>query len=460
MADNDVADAGAVLALYAGVLAAGSLQAAAQRLVQSLASDCGLSRVSIGLQNRGRMQLLASSGTDTPGLQDDTTLALTGAMQEAVEQGVALAWPLEAADTAADHIRVEQQALQRRVGGAVASIALGQDGKVFAAVCLERHAGPALTQLELQRIEHLLLLAAPALRWMEQASQGWWTRTWRTLQQAWSELRQPQQRARRRLLGAAALLLAGLALLPLEHSVGGRARVEGAQQRVLSAPSDGFVKTVHVRPGDRVTAGAPLVDLLEEDLRLERERWGSQLAQHENAYASAMAKSDRVGAATSMARMLEAQSQLALVQEQLLRGRIVAPFDALVVQGDLSQAIGAPVRQGDPLLTLASTGAYRVIIEIDELDINQVHPGQNGRLYLSSLPWDSRPVVVERITPLARAVEGRNVFEVQARMGTAPTDLRPGLLGRADLLDGRMPPLWAWGRQALYRIRLAYWSLL
>jgi len=39
-------------------------------------------------------------------------------------------------------------------------------------------------------------------------------------------------------------------------------------------------------------------------------------------------------------------------------------------------------------------------------------------------------------------------------------DLRPGLLGRAELVVGRMPPLWAWTRHALARIRVSWWSWL
>lgn len=228
----------------------------------------------------------------------------------------------------------------------------------------------------------------------------------------------------------------------------------------MVAPADGFVKTAHVRAGDRVKAGDALVDLLDGDLRLERERWTSQLAQHENAYAAAMSKSDRASASTSVARINEAQSQLALVDEQLLRGRVAAPFDALVIQGDLSQSIGAPVRQGDILLTLATTGLHRVIVEVDEVDIGRVQPGQHGRLALSSLPWDSQDLIVERITPLAKAVDGRNVFEVEARLVAPRADLRPGLLGRADLVVGRLPPLWAWTAHALERLRVAWWSWL
>jgi multidrug efflux pump subunit AcrA (membrane-fusion protein) len=159
-----------------------------------------------------------------------------------------------------------------------------------------------------------------------------------------------------------------------------------------------------------------------------------------------------------MARGGEAQAQLSLVDEQLARGRVTAPFDATVIQGDLSQMIGAPVRQGDPLLTLATAGRHRVIVEVDEVDVARVAAGQSGTLALSSLPWNRDELIVERIVPLAKAVDGRNVFEVEARLVAPHAELRPGLLGRAEIASGRAPLLWSWTRGAL--LRLALWSWL
>ena len=452
---------GAALALYASLLDAPSFVLGAHRLVAALAAEGGFDRVTLGLHESGHTRLIASSHVEAAQLAAELRQWMQGAMDEALEQGVSLCWPLTHSDPGP--VAIEQQLLQAQLGGAVASVPLGGPGVHFAAVCIERRSdpsGPPFTAAELSQLEQLLVLAAPALRWLHAATEPWHRRAWRDLRRHAAALRQPDRRNARRVLAGTALLLAFVAMAPLEDTVGGRAHIEGAEQRVLAAPTDGFVKTAHVRPGDRVKAGDPLVDLLEADLRLERERWSSQLAQHENAYAGAMTRSDRMAAATSAARVGEAQAQLALVDEQLARGRITAPFDALVIQGDLSQQIGAPVRQGDSLLTLATTGRHRVIVEVDEVDIARVQPGQHGQLALSSLPWDRDAIVVERIAPLAKAVDGRNVFEVEARLVAPRADLRPGLLGRAEVLAGRTPPLWAWTRHALMRMRVALWTWL
>lgn len=459
--------AAAALQLYARLLQATTLQAAAQSLVVCLAQDFGLARASLGWHQHHRTRLLASTGIDRIDAAGDLAEQLVGAMDEALEQSRTLSWPPASVEPAppggataqaAQPLRFELQTLQRTLGGAAAVVPLGQAGDAFACFCAERSTASSFTAAELQRLEQTLQLAAPALRWMQRAEWPWQRRAGFDFAQTMQRLRQPGSRLRRRLLLGASLALAAAALLPMPHEVSGRARLEGAEQRVLVAPSDGFVKAAHVRPGDRVAAGAPLLQLVEDDLQLERERWASQLAQHENAYAAAMAGADRVGTATSMARIDEAQAQLALVDERLQRGRLTAPFDAVVIAGDLSQSIGAPVRQGDVLLTLASGGLQRVIVEVDEADIARVQPGQTGQLALSSLPWHGEDLVVERITPMARAVDGRNIFEVQARLLTPSAALRPGLLGRASLVVGRRPPLWVWLGAAANRARLAWWA--
>lgn len=126
--------------MYAKVLAASSLQAASHSLVAALTADFGFTRASIGLHAYGRTRLLASTHLDPSIAQAELPQQLVGAMDESIEQGVSLTWPVADATGGAntDWIRVEHQALQRQVGGAVATVPLGSGGEAFAAVSVER----------------------------------------------------------------------------------------------------------------------------------------------------------------------------------------------------------------------------------------------------------------------------------------------------------------------------------
>lgn len=472
-ATDTAAASGVALALLAELLAAGEPGAAAQALAHGLRRHLGAARVSVGQAQAEGCELWAAGEDAAAACAPDPALRLA-AMDEAVEQGEALFHPatrdapvdaprsaVGAAEPTLAPITLAQRSLAQAAGGEVplhvATLPLCTSGQVVGALCIERRT--PFTAAEQHLLLHLAGLAAPVLALHDAAALPLRRRLRQALGSSWARLRDPRERRLRRVAGAASALLLVLALLPLEHTVGGRARVEGAEQRVLVAPSDGFLKAARAKPGDAVKAGQVLADLAEQDLQIERNKWASQLAQHENGYAAAMARADRGEAAVSLAKLSEAEAQLALVDEQLQRAQLAAPFDGVVIQGDLSQAVGAPVKQGDALMTVATTQRFRVIVQVDEGDIARVRPGQRGRLALSALPWDTIALRVVRITPIATAVEGANVFEVEAELPGAPATagLRPGLQGRAKLVVGRQPLLVSWTQPLLDKLRLLGW---
>src|SRR5207253_1031694 len=118
--------------------------------------------------------------------------------------------------------------------------------------------------------------------------------------------------------------------------------VEGFIQRAAVAPFQGYVAQASVRAGDTVRKGQLLATLDDRDLKLERTRWDAEREQAEGKYRDALAKHDRSATRVLAAQLAQAEAQLALTDEKLARTRLVAPFDAVVVSGDLSQLLGAP----------------------------------------------------------------------------------------------------------------------
>jgi len=232
-------------------------------------------------------------------------------------------------------------------------------------------------------------------------------------------------------------------------------------QRVMAAPGDGYLKQVFVRPGDTVKADQLLVEFAGEDLQVERRRLLAEIAGEEAAAGDAMSKGDRAQLAIHGAKADELKAQLGLVDQRIERSQVKAPFDAVVIAGDLTQALGAPVKKGDTLLTLAPSNGFRAIVEVDDSDIGQVRQGQTGSMVLTALPNQALPLRVQRITPLATLTTGRNVFEIEvalARDAAGVVDeLRPGMRGVARLQVGEMPIAMLWTRDIVAWLRLASW---
>ena len=198
----------------------------------------------------------------------------------------------------------------------------------------------------------------------------------------------------------------------------------------------------------------------DKDLRLERVRWESELEVALQKEREGMAKANRVDQSLAAAQANQARAQLDLVLGKLERINVVAPFDGVVVKGDLSQQLGSPLEQGKVLFELAPLDAWRVILKVDERDIGYVKPGAPGELVLSSLPGSQWPFKVKKLTPIAVAEDGRNYFRVEAELGDAAPKLSPNMEGVAKVDAGRASLLWAWTRPLVDWVRLAWWKVM
>ena len=441
-------------ALQARVLAAGSFTSAAHAFVTELAGSLGYDRVSLGVRSRDAIELIALSH-GRPGADVRKDRELTGAMEEAMAQAASVCVP---ADGGVPHVSLAHTGLAQQLGGSVCSIPLMQRGAVVGVTCFERRREPAPEPVAIEQLEHLLCLVGPVLhlRWLVEQPLG--VRLGACIRNWCSGGDKPVKRIKRLGLGVAALLIVLAAFLPANWHVGGRARIEGTVQRALVAPLQGYLQEVHVRPGDWVQTGQVLVELADRDIRLEQRKWASQLSQHENAYAHAIARADRAQAVVHMARAAEAKAQLDLIASRLERVQVRAPFTGTIVAGDLAQSIGAPVELGANLVTVAAAGGFRVLVQVDERDIAAVRAGQEGTLSLSALPWDTLPLRVRRVSPIAAVHDGDNLFEVEAELLQAPESLRPGLHGVAKIAAGKRPLLQSWSQRLLDWARLALWS--
>ena len=66
--------------------------------------------------------------------------------------------------------------------------------------------------------------------------------------------------------------------------------------------------------------------------------------------------------------------------------------------------------------------------------------------------------MVERVTPVSNVRDGRNVFDVEARLPDTRLALRPGLQGVAKIDAGEQSFAWIWSHRLVDWARLAWWS--
>jgi multidrug resistance efflux pump len=160
------------------------------------------------------------------------------------------------------------------------------------------------------------------------------------------------------------------------------------------------------------------------------------------------------------AQLDQAKAQVMRVEDQLSRTTLVAPFDGIVVSGDLSQQLGAPVERGAVLFEVAPLESFRLVLKVDERDVSYLKVGQRGNLLLSAFPNDAIGFEVQKITPVSTPREGRNFFRVEAQLDRTDPRMRPGMEGVGKVEIDQRRYIWIWTRSVMDSLRLMLWQWL
>jgi multidrug resistance efflux pump len=226
----------------------------------------------------------------------------------------------------------------------------------------------------------------------------------------------------------------------------------------LTAPFDGHIERVLVRVGDEVEEGEELLRLDQTELLLRE----TEVIAEKNRYSSEFEKARAAGSPADM-RITRAQydqsaARHELIRYQLDRAVVRAPFSGIIVEGDLKERIGSPVRQGDMLFKLARIERLYAELKVSENDIHEIGQTVEGEIALASRPEDVYPIEVFRMEPVAVAEEKGNVFIVHAGFPSGPQDWwRPGMTGVAKLKIGDRSLVWIATHRTVDFLRLRLW---
>jgi len=224
--------------------------------------------------------------------------------------------------------------------------------------------------------------------------------------------------------------------------------LQWARRVTLSTPNSGVVKEVSVDVGDRVKQGQVLLQLDDRACQARVDQIKADIIRLTAAHKEADAEwqrgkelyertvlSDhdlellRIAAVTARAELQSAQAGLVRAEQALHYCRIRAPFDGIVVERHAGVGETVVSRlQAQPLLGLAGTGRYRVVINLTLEQLGGKQPGQpagisaaegnfDGEIkYIGTEPVDQGAVGQPRY---ALVVEFETPDDVLLRIGQA-----------------------------------------
>jgi RND family efflux transporter MFP subunit len=447
--------------LLLGVIAERNPTEASRWVVNRLAEALPCRRAILGRVTGHDVDVVSVSGTSSFDKQSTLLAAAREALREAAQTGQTQSHPLRDIDDTAPTLLASAVAdyAQEAQARAVVVLPLEHQGRSRGALLLDFDAKVANDLKEF--LDTLALALAPGLDLQETATRGWWAHGRERAAQAWSGLVGTSHPGWKLVGGVAAIALVLAAVVDVDFRVRAPATVEGRVQRSAVAPFDGFIREAKVRAGDAVRKGDVLARLDDRDLQLEQTKWQAEAELADRRLREAMARGQPVDVRLTQAMAEQAHAELAVVESKLSRVVLTAPFDGVVVRGDLSQQLGAPVEQGKVLFEVAPLDAYRVVLKVDERDIVHLKNGEAGELVLAGLPGDRFQIKVNKVAPVAIPEDGHNTFRVEAEVHGAGDRVQPGMEGVGKVLVGEHSLLWLgfhrlidWGRYTAWTLGL------
>ncbi|MGA1263850.1 MAG: efflux RND transporter periplasmic adaptor subunit [Prochlorothrix sp.] len=123
-------------------------------------------------------------------------------------------------------------------------------------------------------------------------------------------------------------------------------------------------------------------------------------------------------------------------QERLTYAQLKAPQDGVVMErlvdpGDL-------VQPGQAVLSLGDFAELQVRMEVSDLDIRQIRPGQQVSITLDAVPGATLPGLINRIAPIA---SNNQQIPIEVRMPNPQGQLGAGLLARITVPSNSQPQI-------------------
>jgi len=438
-------------------------------ITNKLASREGFEQVALGRVRGKHVKLLAISGQDHIEKKSESVEVLEQAMHECLDLGRAVAhqaepWLAPPSEEGAPPTEVPlptgrlHQHWHESAGRVpVATILLGEPSAPTAVLTVRRTPSAALGPEELDGLEKMVSPFAAALPVIERASQG-------LIQHATSSLLQaPLHFFSRHSIGKKLVLLAFAALAAwswfgrLEYRVTTTSSLEPLFARTIGMPVDAQLTSAPLAPGARVLKGSILAAFDTRGLVLEQNRLESELSILSVQENQAVADGNPIDVQLGQASASELQANLALVRHQIELATIRAPFDGVLVEGDLRERIGDSFVRGEPLFRVADTSSFRLKLWIEEQDIDVLSKNQTGSFSAFARPETEFPLTVTRIAPSAEKHNDVNTFQVEAEVELTEDWARSGMQGIARVDIGQRRPLWIWLHGVVEGMRMRSW---
>jgi len=468
--------------------------AAAMAMCNETASTWQCERVSIGVLKGRYVQLKAMSGTEKVSRKMQLVQDIEAAMEESLDQDLEILAPSQPQATYVGRAATE---LSRRQGpSSVVSLPMRQGGKPVAVATFERPVENPFTDEQIEALRLTCELVTPRLmdlhttdRWLGAKFAG-------GMRKALGVVVGAKHTWLKMIAILVSAFLAFAIFFKGDYTASADMTLQAEVQQVIPAPFEGILRKVNVKVDDKVASGQVLAELDTAELRERLLAAKVERGQAFKTAAEAMREDNTVRAQIARDDARKAQANINLLQQRINLASIRSPIAGTVISGDLEKHLGRRYELGDELIQAAPLDTIRAELLVNEdqiidvrgkLDENrertvkvraelaelgdgdqekrkqlteelaELEKGVGGRLTALGKPGMHFEFVIERITPVAKPVEGSNVFTIRVKLLEPADWMQPGLSGVAEIYIDRRPYIYIWTRRLVNWVRMKLW---
>jgi len=468
--------------LIASINGADGFKGVSLQFVNDLCRQLGVERVALGwvhgnasarrrggAAGRATVRLLALSDTENLDRRMAMAQRLEGAMEEALDQEQAILYPPPPSEGPGSDavLSVGITHAHRELASADAKLRVASlplrvvtpDGDRIVGVVLIESSGAEVTVAMVELLQATLDLVGPVLAVRQSDDRALPSRAWDRVIKAGAWAVGTRHTVWK--MAGVALMVATLLMVFVRttYRIGAPMELEPLERRTLSVPYDGTLARVAegAEAGRTVEAGQVLAELDTREMLLSALEAESQILQHEKTADEALREGKLAEATQAGAKAEQSRARRDLLRSQIARSRVVAPIAGTIIAGDLRDKVGAAIKLGEKLFEVADLSEMVVTARVDDRDIALIRLGQTGEVSPKADPSLKVPFTVERIVPLATPQDGRNAFEVRARLTGAPAWFRPGMEGQARFDGAERSLAWIATRRITDQLKVWLW---
>ena len=152
------------------------------------------------------------------------------------------------------------------------------------------------------------------------------------------------------------------------------------------------------------------------------------------------------------------ERELAYDRDELLRTRILAPMDGVVVTADMNLRVGDYLKTGEMFVEIEQTDEVTATISIPEADVGFIKPGQTVRLRAASQSDIEVTGEIRQVAPVAEDAGYGRIVRATAVFPNKDGILRSSMTGWAKIEGAKMLAWEAYLRTIVRFVKIDVWS--